>query len=119
MDAKVALIVKAFFLFAMLLATSAYAQYSDLPCTAAPSPQYNLRPCGDKLSIVCRDEIFNYVFEQHKTVRNQCCVELVKMGRPCHNLLISTTIRNFVEKVPELEARSDQVWELCERESQI
>ena len=119
MDAKVVLIANLSFIFAMLLATTGYAQYSDMPCTAAPSPIYNLKPCEDKLTIPCRDEIFAYVFEHHETVRKECCIELVKMGRWCHNHLTFATIRNFVEKVPELEARGDRIWELCERESGI
>ena len=119
MDARLSFILNASFVFTMLLATSADAQYSDPPCTAVPSPGYNLRPCGDQLTIICRDEIFKYIFEQHETVTKECCIELVKMGRPCHNLLTFATIHNFVEKVPELEARSDHAWELCERESQI
>lgn len=119
MDSKVAFLVNVSFIFAMLLATSGHAQYSTLPCTAAPSPRYNLQPCADRLTTVCRDELFGYIFEHHEAVRKECCIELVKMGRWCHNHLTFATIRSFVEKVPELEARGDQVWELCDRESGI
>jgi len=82
MDARLSFIVKASFVFAMLLATSANAQYSDLPCATMPSLEYNLRPCGDQLTIICRDEISKYIFEQQKTITKECSIELVKMGRP-------------------------------------
>ena len=58
MATKVGLIANLSFIFAMLLATTGDAQYSHMPCTAAPSPLYNLKPCEDKLTIPCPDEIF-------------------------------------------------------------
>ena len=99
MDSKVVFIVNVSFVFAMLLATSGDAQYSTLPCTTAPSPRFNLKPCVDKLTTVCRDKLFGYIFEHDKTVRKECCIELVKMGRWCHNHLTFATICNFVGKV--------------------
>ena len=120
MDAKVALFLNVSFIFAMLVAASGEApQYPSIPCNVAPSPWYDLKPCQERLTTVCRDDIFNYIFQQHETVKKECCIELVKMGRWCHNHLTFATIRNFVERVPELEERGDRVWELCERQSGI
>jgi len=117
MDSKVAFIVNTSFIFAILLATCGDAQYSTLKCTTAPSPRFSLKPCADRLITVCRDEFFGYIYEHHETVRKECCIELVKMGRWCHNHLTFTAICNFMEKVPELECRGNQVCKLCDRVS--
>ncbi|KAK9726150.1 hypothetical protein RND81_05G193300 [Saponaria officinalis] len=87
----------------------------------SPSEDFQVQKCARGLGETCGDSLFHYVFGAGKHVSKDCCTRLLNVGKECHDLLTTVTIR--LEHFPEEEAteirqKNDKVWGLCEKVGQ-
>uniref|UniRef100_A0A7C9CR96 Prolamin-like domain-containing protein n=1 Tax=Opuntia streptacantha TaxID=393608 RepID=A0A7C9CR96_OPUST len=121
MDTKTSCITKLFIAAAMLLiALGTTAAETSSKQTEAPSPNPITR-CGSRLTDDCPDEVFNFVFYEGTTVSRDCCTQLVKMGKECHDLLTILTVygEHFEQDVIEILKRGNVVWRRCQANGEI
>lgn len=113
-----------FVMFSLVLGI-ARSTVNDAP---APSPDSQLihvrEECAHKLSSSCGDSIFHYVFGAAvgEVVTNECCEQLLRMGRHCHTILTSATIDMLHEsgkRKEQIISRNNEIWKLCLTRNQI
>ncbi|KAL5823618.1 hypothetical protein ACOSQ4_021518 [Xanthoceras sorbifolium] len=110
--------VIAFFFFSeivmlsLVLAARNMGEASLLPLL--PSSTHNvLEQCSAKLSVECGVEIVGTLFGDG-TLTASCCINLVAIGRPCHDEFLAVTLPYHKEIDPSrVMAKSEKVWNDC------
>ncbi|KAL3650373.1 hypothetical protein CASFOL_006776 [Castilleja foliolosa] len=72
--------------------------------------------CLRKLSSNCGLDIFTAIFGDDKAVSDQCCVNLVAMGRRCHRKILKATmlLPEFEKReLGEIKNRDAEIWSHC------
>lgn len=109
-----------------LLESPLYTIPDDYGPTSSPEPhpefQVQVKDCLEKISDDCGVIIFNKIFDSGKyTDVQQCCPQLLKLGKKCHNAIIQSTIGS-----PEMKGlnqtqvwiNNDNLWNECHSGSQ-
>ncbi|GMY35516.1 protein DOWN-REGULATED IN DIF1 11-like [Fagus crenata] len=73
-----------------------------------------LEECARKVQAECGKEIFLGMFES-LPVTKKCCLQLVKMGKTCHDDLVNAIIYlpEFSPKASVALSKSVQIWDEC------
>ena len=60
----------------------------------------------------CGEEIFKSIF-QTGTVTDECCGELVAMGKVCHDAFVQANLKNPDLDKSAIVIKSKQIWNTC------
>ena len=81
-----------------------------------PEDEYTnyLEECSKKVEEECGKEIFFGMFES-LPVTQKCCLQLVKMGKTCHDDLVKAIIflPEYAPKASVALSKSVQIWDKC------
>ena len=68
--------------------------------------------CKSKIHWQCGKEIFKSIF-QAGTVTDECCGELVTMGKVCHDALLQGNLKNPNVNKSAIVTKGEQIWNTC------
>ncbi|EOY12967.1 Uncharacterized protein TCM_031480 [Theobroma cacao] len=71
--------------------------------------------CETKMTLRCVNEVFASIFKTG-LVTDHCCIELIGLGKFCHDALIKKTLENPLFKNNDTSvilSRGAQVWNKC------
>ncbi|EOY12974.1 Uncharacterized protein TCM_031482 [Theobroma cacao] len=71
--------------------------------------------CETKMTLHCVNEVFTSIFKTG-IVTDNCCIELIGLGKFCHDALIKKTLENPLFKNNDTSvilSRGAQVWNKC------
>ncbi|KAG7543179.1 Prolamin-like domain [Arabidopsis thaliana x Arabidopsis arenosa] len=74
-----------------------------------------LKACVEKPSSICGGEIFQNVLDEKNLVTDECCRDILKIGKDCHLGLIKIIFSSYEYKNIASIPRSKQTWNDCVR----
>lgn len=77
-----------------------------------------LQNCLQKTTTKCGDEVFKNMLDETTQMTNECCRELLKLGKDCHLGLVQIIFATYeyINIASKAIPRSKQTWNTCVRQ---
>lgn len=71
--------------------------------------------CAGKIDDECGEEIIGYLFTDEAVLTDTCCLELLGVGKTCHQAMVRVALSQpvFDPYEPEVLRRSEELWNKC------
>lgn len=88
---------------------------SGLPPEPSPGFYRFAEQCAGKIDDECGEEMIGYLFTDEAVLTDICCLELVDVGKTCHQAMVKVALSLPVLNpyAPEVLRRSEQLWNKC------
>lgn len=92
-------------------------EYEDYgaPPEASPGLLKYLESCAGKMEDECGEETVGYLFSEEAVMTDTCCMQLVGMGKACHEGMVKMTLSlpDFKPYASLALPKSLQLWNKC------
>lgn len=103
------------FFFVLLLSSTCSSLVSSFAVAKGPSAWQQCKKVVDK---ECGNDLHSYVFGgEEGIVSLDCCVQLVEMGKDCHESFLSANLKSpifdYKTNISKILERNSKIWEQC------